>query len=176
MKKIILTLALIGLSAVASQAQSVVYAGGLTGGTNNVAATSTNTYYATVLSTNVSSTYSNGVTTYTTNVVSSVQNAAGFTVPGSRFVTIQPEYSMLNGGNAGTSNAVFRIDNSVDAVVWNNGVTNLAVTASNGTNVNTATFVVDTGGANYWRCGAVYNTNGAVLTNISVPIGKKNGL
>lgn len=165
MKKLILA-AILAASLITAEAQTVSYFGALTGGTNQQAAASTNTLYSTVYATNV-------VSGVSTTIVASVSSTAAATVLSSHIITIQPEYALTG---AGTGTSTFRIDSSVDNAVWNLGVTNLAV-AANGTNVTSAGFNIDTGGALFWRVGTVANTNASlIMTNIACPFGKRPGL
>ena len=143
MKKLLLIVAaLIAVSIVTSEAQIVTYAGTLTGGTNNIAASSNQVM---------------------TNV---------FTTQYSRMVSIEPVFSLMA---AGTSINAIRIDNSLDGANWNIGAACIYITANGTTPVNQITNI-DTGGITFWRVGAITNLNAAIMTNIAVVIGKKNGM
>lgn len=151
------------------EAQTVSYFGTLTGGTNAVAAASTNTYYQVVFTTNV-------VSGVSTTIVSSVSSSAlGPAIMNSRYISVQPEFSLMSGIGGATSNVTFRIDGSVDGAIWNIGVSNITVAASTGTN-NVGYAIIDTGGAIFWRVGIIGNTNFFILTNVACPFGKKTYL
>jgi hypothetical protein len=167
MKKLILSAALLALAVFTCNAQNVGYAGNLTGGTNNVSAASTNTYYYNVIVTNV-------VAGVSTNYVTNVVNQASWVVKDARTISIQPTFAL---NAAGTTAVPITFDNSVDGASWNKGVTNMSITPAGATYV-TGILTLDTGGVMFWRVGTVADltANTGAITNLAVAIGKRTGL
>lgn len=171
LKTLIVGAAIVGASILTSQAQNVIYAGYLTGGTNAVQPNTTNSYVISSLSTNI--VYSNSVPV-STNVATIVTSAAGFALNYSRFVDLQLFFN-LNG--VGTSPCNFTVDSSADSAHWNLNVTNIAITP-NGTNPVTGVIHLDSFGTTFWRVGTGGNpaANTGAITNLGAVIGKRNGI
>ncbi len=151
---------------------------GLNGGTNNIAASSTNSYNVgvtnSVILTNANWSNISGIwtnqPTYVTN--STVTTPGVFAVGNYNAFDIQLSLA-LNG--AGTTAVPTSWSASDDAVNWTTGVLALSVTPAGTTQVTTRTNV--TGFQAGWiRLDTVGNANASAITNLSVIVGRKQSV
>jgi hypothetical protein len=151
---------------------------GLNGGTNNIAATSTNSYNIgvtnSVILTNANWSNISGIwtnqPTYVTNVM--VTTPGVFAVGNYNAFDIQLSLSLTGSGTTAVPTSWSASD---DAVNWTTGALAFSVTPAGTTQVTTRTNV--TGFQAGWiRLDTIGNANASAITNLSVIVGRKQSL
>ncbi len=138
---------LLGVLCGASLQAQTVFTTIVNGGTNNVAASTTNDYSAL---------------------------SVHFTFPRHQDATFQAG-AKLTASSGGASNIVFVLDSSVDASNWVLAVTNVTVAATSNSVISAKTDL-NTGGSMFWRLNSIRDANGVAATNLYLSAGARPGL
>lgn len=142
-KQLLVFLVLLVLAIPASAQSYNLVSTALTGGTNNVALTTTNATFA-------------------------------VTIPAERANNIAVQVTMKMNA-AGTTNVVFKFDESLDGTNWETSAHSLTITPA-GTSDVTGVLNVAVGGIGYLRLRTVENPNTSSITNIVLKYAAKRGL
>lgn len=131
-------------SAPAQQYERYAYTTVLSGGTNNVALNSTNTY-----------------------------NTGAITTTLQEYLPIQIKYKFHEAPVGATPSVTVRLQRSLDNSNWESSGPLHVLLANGATNTCTWVTNINCAGIPYWRISTIENTNSAVITNVTVLYGTK---
>lgn len=132
------------VSTPAQQYERYAYTTILSGGTNNVAVNSTNTY-----------------------------NSGAITTTLQEYLPLAITYTFHTAPVGATPSVTVRLARSIDNSNWESSGPLHVFLANGATNTCTALTNITAGGLAYWRINTIENTNSAVITNIIVRYGTK---